>query len=181
MLIEHRPALPSAAFESNSDERQQEIARDRNIRPGALMKLCRKELDWLVAKAIQQDPSQRYDTATALAADVLRWLHGEALSARPPTRGYRLVKLVGRNRLAFGAGALAFLGLLGGFSMATVLFLRERESRAAEARLRAQAERAHRAETLARKSWEYRSRVSEVPYACAMATSKEPRNSWTPS
>ncbi len=161
MLIESRPVLPSVALETNSDERRKEIARDRSIRPGELMKTCRKELDWLVGKAIQHDPSQRYDTATALAADVLRWLHGEALSARPTTRRYRLAKLVGRNRLVFGSGALAFLGLLGGFSVATVLFLREKEARAAEARLRTQAEAAHRAETLARKSWEYRSRVSE--------------------
>lgn len=161
MLTERRPALPSAAFASNSDENQRQIARDRNIRPEALMKLCRKELDWLVAKAIQPDPSQRYDTATALAADVLRWLHGEAINARPHSRSYRLAKLVRRNRLLYGAGALAFLGLLGGFSMATVLFLREKEARAAEARLRGQAERAHRAETLARKGWECRSRVAE--------------------
>lgn len=161
VLIESRPALPSVALETNSNERQRDIARDRSIRPEELMKICRRELDWLVEKSIRHDPSQRYDTATALAADVLRWLHGEAISARPPTRGYRLAKLVGRNRLAFGFGALAFLGLLGGFTVATVLFLREREARAAEVRLRAQAERAHRAETLARKSWEYRSRVSE--------------------
>jgi eukaryotic-like serine/threonine-protein kinase len=161
ILIERRPALPSTAFESNHPEQQQEIARDRSIRPEALIQICRRELDWLVGKAIQRDPSRRYDTANALAADVLRWLHGEAIYAHPPTRGYRLAKLVGRNRLVFGSGALAFLGLLGGFSVATVLFLREKEARAAEVRLRAQAERAHRAETLARKSWEYRSRVSE--------------------
>lgn len=161
VLIESRPVLPSVAFGANSPDRQQDIARARSIRPAELTILCRKELDWLVGKAVQQDPSQRYDTATALAADVIRWLQGEAITARPSTRGYRLAKLMGRNRLAFGSGALAFLGLLGGFSAATVLFLREREARAAEVRLRAQAERAHRAETLARKSWEYRSRVSE--------------------
>jgi tetratricopeptide (TPR) repeat protein len=161
ILTERRPALPSAAFESNNDEQRQEIARDRSIRPEALIQICRRELDWLVGKAIQQDPSRRYDTANALAADVLRWLHGEAIYAHPPTRGYRLAKLIGRNRLVFGSGALAFVGLLGGFSVATVLFLREKEARAAEARLRTQAEAAHRAETLARKSWEYRSRVSE--------------------
>ena len=161
VLIESRPALPSVAFEANSPERQQDIARDRSIRPAELTIICRKELDWLVGKAVHHDPSQRYDTATALATDVVRWLQGEVITARPSTRGYRLAKLMGRNRLAFGSGALAFVGLLGGFSVATVLFLREKEARAAEVRLRAQAERAHRAETLARKSWEYRSRVSE--------------------
>lgn len=161
ILIDSRPLLPSAALLSNPPERRGEIARDRGIRPERLLDWCRKELDWIVAKAIQQDPSQRYETANTLAADVLRWLHGEAINARPYSRGYRLAKRVRRNRLLYGAGTLAFLGLLGGFSVATVLFLREKEARAAEARQRAQAEAAHRAETLARKGWEYRSRVSE--------------------
>jgi len=160
-MLATRPLLPSALLEKRGTEERQEIARSRRMRMESLIGLCRQELDWVVGKAVHQDPSRRYETADAFAADVLRWLHAEAIHARPPSRGYGLAKLIRRNRLLYGAGALAFLGLLGGFSVATVLFLREKESRAAEARLRSRAEAAHRAETLARKSWEYRSRVAE--------------------
>ncbi|TAE91273.1 MAG: serine/threonine protein kinase [Verrucomicrobia bacterium] len=161
ILTKYRPNLPSESLTARPTAELLDIARHRNIAPEVLKNLCRNELDWLVAKAIQTEPSQRYDTATVLAADVLRWLHGEAITARPPTRRYRLAKLMGRNRLLFGAAALAFVGLLGGLSIATVLFLREKDARAAEARLRTQAVAAHQAEILARQRAEHQSRVAE--------------------
>ncbi|MFM2297799.1 MAG: hypothetical protein RL117_1506 [Verrucomicrobiota bacterium] len=161
ILKECRPLLPSQSLAELSLTQQEKIARQRGIRVATLKKILRTELDHLVAKAIHVDPSQRYDTATVLAADVLRWLQGEPLSCHPPTRGYRLAKLMGRNRFIFASAALAFLGLLGGFSVATVLFLREKEARAAETRLRAQAQAAHQAEIVARQRAAYQSRVAE--------------------
>lgn len=161
ILTKCRPSLPSESLSARPIAELQDIARHRNITPEVLKKLCRYELDWLVAKAIQPEPSHRYDTATMLAADVMRWLQGEAILARPSTRRYRLAKLMRRNRLIFAAAALAFFGLLGGLSVATVLFLREKDARAAETQLRAQAEAAHRAEILARQRAEYQSRVAE--------------------
>lgn len=161
IMLASRPLLPSALLEKRGPEGRKEIVGNRRIRTKSLSALCSRELDWVVGKAVHQDPSRRYETANSLAADVLRWLHGEEVSARPQSRSYRLAKLVRRNRLLCGAGALAFLGLLAGFSVATVLFLREKEARGAESRLRTQAEAAHHAEILARKSWEYRSRVAD--------------------
>ena len=115
----------------------------------------------MVGKAVEQDSSRRYETVEALAADVTRWLQNEPVGARPQSRRYRLAKLVNRNRLWFGAGTLAFCGLIGGLGIATLLFFREKEARAVQEKLRVQAETAHHAEKQTRNLWEYRSRVSE--------------------
>lgn len=161
-MMEARPELPSEALAGLPIERRGEIARCRGTRFERLQAWCARDLDWVVKKATQRDPARRYETATALAEDVLRWTRGEAVSARPQTRRYRLAKLILRNRLLYGAGAVAVAGLLGGLGTATVLFLRERDARAAQEELRMSAEAAHLAETRTRKRWEYRSRVAEA-------------------
>lgn len=153
--------LPSVVLVSRSKEVQTRIARERDVSVERLFAWCQNELDWVVGKAVSRDPSQRYQTVEALAADLIRWLHNEPVAARPQTRRYRLAKLVNRNRLWFGAGALAFVGLVGGFGVATVLFFRERDARAVQEKLRFQAEAAHDAEKHARTGWENRSRVAE--------------------
>lgn len=161
LMLEARPRSPSVALTARSPEERSLIAQHRSVREDRLLAWCRQDLDWVVAKAVELDPSRRYDTVDALAADVVRWLHNEPVTARPQTRRYRLAKLVNRNRLWFGAGALAFVGLVGGLGIATLLFFREKEARAVQEKLRTQAEAAHEAEKHARTGWENRSRVAE--------------------
>jgi hypothetical protein len=74
--------------------------------------------------------------------DVRRFLNEEAILARPPSRRYLIVKWIRRNRIAFVAGSVALSGLLGGLGLATWLFLRERDAREEQARLRIETERA---------------------------------------
>ncbi len=161
ILLSARPLLPSVAYASWDSQERSRIARDRDVGENRLLAWCRQDLDWVVGKAVEQDSSRRYETVEALAADVTRWLHNEPVGARPQSRRYRLAKLVNRNRLWFGAGTLAFCGLIGGLGIATLLFFREKEARAVQEKLRVQAESAHQAEKQTRKLWEYRSRVSE--------------------
>ena len=49
--------------------------------------------------------------------------------ARPPSRVYRLRKLVRRNRVVFAAGTAVALALVVGMSVSTWLFVKEREAR----------------------------------------------------
>lgn len=156
-----RPAPPSVALAARDPLERSRIARDRCVGEDRLQAWCRQELDWVVRKAIEWDPSCRYATVNALAADVGRWLNSEPVGARPQTRRYRLTKLVNRNRLWFGAGALAFVGLVGGLGIATHLFFREKQARAEQEKLRLEAEAAHNAEMQLRQRWEFRSRVAE--------------------
>ena len=48
-----------------------------------LARQLKGDLDAILAKAIKRDPSERYPTADALAADIQRYLDGHAIEARP--------------------------------------------------------------------------------------------------
>ncbi|HZN34552.1 MAG TPA: tetratricopeptide repeat protein, partial [Pirellulaceae bacterium] len=66
------------------------------------------ELDWIVARCLEKDRNRRYESASALALDLERYLANEPVSAVPPSAGYRLRKFARRNRgaLAVAAGLL---------------------------------------------------------------------------
>jgi tetratricopeptide (TPR) repeat protein len=69
----------------------------------------------MLLKALEKDPLRRYATAGELAADLRRWIAGEAIVARPLRLPGRVWRWVRRHRLASGvaaAGLLAIAGLL---------------------------------------------------------------------
>src|SRR5262249_12017933 len=88
------------------------LAANRGTEPAKLTKLVRGELDWIVMKALEKDRSRRYETASAFAADVQRYLADEPVQACPPSAWYRLRKFVRRNKrvlATLGVVVLAFL------------------------------------------------------------------------
>jgi non-specific serine/threonine protein kinase/serine/threonine-protein kinase len=69
------------------------------------------DLDRITAKAMEQTPADRYESAEQLAADLKRHLDGQPILARPHTARYRIWKFVRRNpgvvlSLAVAAAAL---------------------------------------------------------------------------
>ncbi|MBX3318133.1 MAG: protein kinase [Phycisphaeraceae bacterium] len=79
----------------------------------------RGELDWIVMKSLDKDRARRYETPSALAADVERHLKGEAVVAAPPSAGYRLRKFVRRNKGPVIAGSAVAAALLVGIAGTT--------------------------------------------------------------
>ena len=72
------------------------------------------DLDAILTKAIKRDPGERYQTAEALAADVQRYLDGNAIEARPDSAWYRLRKAIVRHRLpVMAASSVLVVGLVG--------------------------------------------------------------------
>lgn len=69
------------------------------------------DLAVIAGKALRRDPGERYDSASALARDIERYLAGMPIEAREPTWAYRARKFVSRNRIAVGAASLAVAGL----------------------------------------------------------------------
>src|SRR6185436_9387387 len=59
---------------------------------------------------------------------IQRHLNNEPVMARPPSRLYRLEKLVRRNRVVFAAGGAVAAALVIGLGTSTWLFLKEREA-----------------------------------------------------
>jgi serine/threonine-protein kinase len=90
------------------------VAEQRQIDPKRLSRLLRGELDWIVLKALEKDRNRRYESASALAADVQRHLHHEPVQACPPSATYLLRKFARRHkaRLALAAGLAAVLAIL---------------------------------------------------------------------
>ncbi|HEY3242164.1 MAG TPA: serine/threonine-protein kinase [Phycisphaerae bacterium] len=117
-----------------------DIARMRRTDPQSLARSLRGDLDWIVMKCLEKDRTRRYETANALAVDIQRHLVHDPIAARPPSRQYRLRKMLRRYRGSVAVAA-AFVILLGsGMIASTVLWQRAaREARETE-RQRASAE-----------------------------------------
>jgi tetratricopeptide (TPR) repeat protein len=81
------------------------IAANRGLEPKKLSGLVRGELDWIVMKALDKDRNRRYETASAFAADVERYLHDEPVRACPPSALYWFGKFARRNRMALTAAS----------------------------------------------------------------------------
>ena len=88
-----------------------EAATFRGVTPAKLARSLKGDLDTLILKALSLQPGQRYATADAFAEDILRYLRGEALLARPESAWYRSRKFVLRNKLAV-ASAVAVIAAL---------------------------------------------------------------------
>lgn len=76
-----------------------------------------REVGWICMRCLEKDPSRRYATIDALIRDLRAFQSGEAVEAAPPTRMYRIRKLVRRNRGAFiGITATTAALAIGGFA-----------------------------------------------------------------
>jgi WD40 repeat protein/serine/threonine protein kinase len=107
ILREEEPARPSTRI-STLGPAAATVSANRRSDPQVLSRLVRGELDWIVMKALEKDRNRRYESASALAADVERYLKDDAVQACPPSLAYRLRKLARRNK-----GALATAAALG--------------------------------------------------------------------
>ncbi|MFN7977292.1 MAG: serine/threonine-protein kinase [Vicinamibacterales bacterium] len=74
------------------------------------------DLDRIVLKALEKEPSRRYVSIEALADDLRRHLDGRPVLAHEPSRWYRLRKFAGRNRALVGAAAALLLTLTVGLA-----------------------------------------------------------------
>jgi WD40 repeat protein len=116
LVREGEPQRPSSRF-IPATERGKTTAGLRHTEPRKLGHALRGDLDWIVLKALEKDRARRYDTANAFALDLRRHLDHEPVSAGPPSAGYRLRKLVRRNRLAFGAVTAILAMLVAGITV----------------------------------------------------------------
>jgi serine/threonine protein kinase/tetratricopeptide (TPR) repeat protein len=109
------PPTPSTRI-SALGERASAVAERRRTDPRRHFNEVRGDLDWISMKALEKDRARRYETASALAADVERFLGDQPVEACPPSAVYRLRKLIRRNRSAVAVAACliaAFLVLVG--------------------------------------------------------------------
>src|SRR5207245_9710830 len=65
-----------------------------------------RDLETIVMKALEKEPSRRYQSAAAFSEDIQRYLSNQPILARPPSAVYQFRKLVARHK-----GLFAFLGV----------------------------------------------------------------------
>jgi serine/threonine protein kinase/tetratricopeptide (TPR) repeat protein len=111
IIREEEPPRPSTRI-STLAEAATATAMQRNSEPKRLSRLFRGELDWVVMKALEKDRGRRYETASAFAADLQRYLSDEPVQACPPSRWYRFRKFARRNRRGLAMAAVMALAIL---------------------------------------------------------------------
>jgi len=84
---------------------------DQTINPRTLGSMLQGDLDWIAMKCLEKNPDRRYESSSALAQDINRFIHNEPVEARPPTRAYQIRKFTQRNRPQVIAGSVV-LGVL---------------------------------------------------------------------
>jgi eukaryotic-like serine/threonine-protein kinase len=168
-LREEEPERPSAVLTVLSGNDLATTALRRHVEPLRLRTLLRGDLDWIVMKALEKDRARRYQTANALAMDIRRHFDNDMVIARPPSRAYRLQKLVRRNKAVFVTAAIVSAALIAGLGTSTWLLLKEREAlrRAVAAerqqtRLAQEAELARSNEAKLRHQAEARQRITQA-------------------
>ncbi|MGL4553202.1 MAG: WD40 repeat domain-containing serine/threonine protein kinase, partial [Gemmataceae bacterium] len=125
LIREEEPLTPSTRLSTASE--LPALADRRGVEQRALSGLLRGEVDWIVMKCLEKDRSRRYETASALARDLERYLGDEPVLACPPSVGYRLRKFARRNRAALAMIAVVVAGLLlavVGLAVSTLLIWR---------------------------------------------------------
>jgi tetratricopeptide (TPR) repeat protein len=111
IIREEEPARPSTRI-STLGQAVNTVAVNRQSDPKRLSRLCRGELDWIVMKALEKDRNRRYESASAFATDVQRYLHDEPVQACPPSARYHLQKFLRRNKGALAMATGVFLAVI---------------------------------------------------------------------
>ncbi len=99
------------------------------------------DLDTIVMKALAREGSRRYVSVPAFAADLVAYLEGRPIAARPDSLGYRAGKFIRRHRLGVAAAVLSVLSLVAGL---TVSLWQTRRATAAALQAQVEAQRAER-------------------------------------
>ncbi|HKB40232.1 MAG TPA: protein kinase, partial [Gemmataceae bacterium] len=142
IIREEEPPRPSTRL-STLGATLSAVSARRKTEPDKLSAELRGDLDWIVMKGLDKDRRRRYETASAFAADVHRYLAEEPVEARPPSAAYRLRKFVKRNRGPVMAAAGVLLVLVAGVIGTTWGMARAKQARD-EARRLASEEKAAR-------------------------------------
>jgi tetratricopeptide (TPR) repeat protein len=136
IIREEEPPTPSQRLSTLEAKACSTVSERRRVDGRRLRQLLQGELDWIVMRALEKDRNRRYESASALAADVQRYLNDESVAACPPSAGYRLRKYWRRNRRA-----LVTVGIIGLALVAAAMVSAWQAVLANEAQRQAEADR----------------------------------------
>jgi serine/threonine protein kinase len=114
MIREDEPPRPSHRISTLAADAGSTVGHRRGIDQRQLSRTLDGELDWIVMKSLEKDRNRRYESASAFAADIERYLSHEPVEAGPPSTLYRFRKFARRRRGALIAITFVAASLLAG-------------------------------------------------------------------
>jgi serine/threonine protein kinase/tetratricopeptide (TPR) repeat protein len=150
IIREEEPEKPSTRL-SSLGATLPSVSAVRRTEPRKLSQLVRGDLDWIVMKALDKDRARRYETANGFAADVLRYLTDEPVTACPPSAGYRFRKFARRNKASLATAAMVAMALVAGIIGTTWQAVRATHEANRASNAEALADRRYKAEKSARE------------------------------
>ena len=110
-------AIATVEVKKPSTQVDQNSGVERGTTQKRLAHQLRGDLDMITLKALAKEPSERYESAKAMAEDLERYLQNRPISALPAPASYRARKFVRRNRTAVGLGATAVAAVAGALAI----------------------------------------------------------------
>jgi WD40 repeat protein/predicted Ser/Thr protein kinase len=127
------------------------IAEAVPARPSTIYRRIRNDLETIVLKTLSKEKEQRYDSAGALAADIGRYMAGEAIEAKRDSGWYVLRKTLRRHKVPAGAAAaLLVAAVVVAIAMSSLYTRAEQQRQVAQAATTQAVAQRQRAETTAR-------------------------------
>ncbi len=132
IIREEEPPRPSQRITTLPKAELSTVANKRGLDDRAFTRSTQSELDWITLMALEKDRNRRYESASAFAADVQRYLNNEQVQACPPTVLYRLSKLCRRYRgpMVTAAALALVLVMATGVSLSYALQANEEKNKA---------------------------------------------------
>lgn len=110
IISSQQPGRPSARCNDNDESATRSSL--RRVTPGQLRSTLVGDLDWIVLKCLEKDPSRRYGSTSELATDIRNYLGNRPVLAGPQSAAYRLRKFVARNKPQVAAGIAVLIVLV---------------------------------------------------------------------
>lgn len=104
------------------------ICQEPPRRPSGIHPILRGDLETILLKSLEKDPSHRYQSVSDLADEIRRHLNDLPIQARPPSTIYQLRKLAARHKTAAALTSALAAALLLGMVGTTAGMLRARRA-----------------------------------------------------
>ncbi len=105
------------------------ICEQAPVPPATYNRRLRGDLETIIIKGLEKDPLRRFQTVAGLSEDIRRHLRNEPITARRPSRIYKLRKLVSRNKATAALIAVIVVISTGFGAWITLIFSEARLTR----------------------------------------------------